>query len=222
MKKRRGTARKRRVLLLICAAAGLMVLAACCLLWNGARPDDPFDPALEGLVDVRTRTLAAPDQPTGTEQCYVLAKGKRIRQTAAFTPDDATVRLIPDGCVESYLDDARGVVANRLIRAAWTDEQGVSLPVPDRLLPLFSRLAELEHDLFHIRVFCTGEETFVFLMRNVNLWTPCALYYYNPVSETLTELFTWSSEEVVSLRIRNPALLRTVGAPAGGETAPLP
>ena len=60
---------------------------------------------------------------------------------------------------------------------------------------IFKKIALLEHDLLTVRIFDISGEYFVYVELNVNLWTPCSLYYYNQDSRELIQLFEFSNKE---------------------------
>jgi hypothetical protein len=82
------------------------------------------------------------------------------------------------------------------------------VPLNETHALIFHRIAELEHDLFGIRFIETGGQIFVFLKLNVNLWTPCCLYWYDCEADALVLLHEWDAEEVVGLRLRNITLAK--------------
>ena len=54
---------------------------------------------------------------------------------------------------------------------------------------------------------------FVYVEKNVNLWSPCALYYYDREAKRLTELYTWDDEKVVGIRMISADRLHALGQP---------
>ncbi|MBR3929823.1 MAG: hypothetical protein IKJ65_12580 [Clostridia bacterium] len=43
---------------------------------------------------------------------------------------------------------------------------------------------------------------------NVNLSSPCTLYYYNPEARSLAEIYEWNGEIVAAIKVLKPQLLK--------------
>ena len=200
--------------ILIAAAVinGLLVLGML-LAFRRSKPSlRAFDAAAEGLLEVRTEIVDR-DRHIGEQRSYILADGFRIMAGTDLEPDPATVYLVPYGCFESYIDHRQNKVLNRLIRVAVTDEKEVPCPAPDIMQDIFPAISELEHDLFTVQIFEDAGEYFVYVEKNVNLWSPCALYYYDREAKRLTELYTWDDEKVVGIRMISADRLHALGQP---------
>ena len=50
---------------------------------------------------------------------------------------------------------------------------------------------------------------FVYVELNVNLWTPCTLYYYAPRESRLYEVDRWDNMEVIGIHIRDMQRIAT-------------
>ena len=169
---------------------------------------DVFDPEKAGIVDVIVN--ASPSIMSNRKEAetryYSLASNGRIRLTEAFEPDAATTYTVPHGCFESYIDRDKNKVLRRLDHMALEDENQNQVPVSETQAKIFHRIAGLEHCMYGIRFIETGGQTFVYLELNVNLWTPCCLYWYNDEADALVLLHQWDAEEVIGLRLRNITL----------------
>lgn len=196
----------KRIVLFLAALALLMGLYM--VFYTRGYHYDEFDPEKEGIVDVIVNASASVmrNRKESEIRYYSLASGERIRLTAAFEPDTAATYTVPYGCFRSYID--RNKVLNRLDHMALEDENSNQIPVNDTQAKIFHRIAELEHSMFDIRLIETGGQTFVYLELNVNLWTPCCLYWYDCEADALVLLQKWDAEEVVGLRLRNIALAK--------------
>ncbi len=194
----------KRIVLLLCVVLLTLAVTGCT---TGHRYD-AFDPEKEGIVDVIViaRTSIMSNRKESETRYYSLASGERICLSEAFEPDAATVYTVPNACFESYIDRDRNKVLNRLDHIALEDEARNQVPVSEMHARIFHRIAELEHGMFGIRLIETGGQTFVYLELNVNLWTPCCLYWYNRDADALVLLHEWDDEEVIGLRLRNIAL----------------
>ena len=73
---------------------------------------------------------------------------------------------------------------------------------------IFAQIATLEHTLFDIRILDVSSEYFVFLKLNVNLHTPCELYYYNQQIGKLIELYSFNDRELLGLHVMSVERLK--------------
>ena len=55
---------------------------------------------------------------------------------------------------------------------------------------------------------CVSSEYFVFLKLNVNLHTPCELYYYNQQIGKLIELYSFNDRELLGLHVMSVERLK--------------
>ena len=125
-----------------------------------------------------------------------------------FTADEATVYYVPSECFDAYIDRAQNKVLNRLVSVAVTDGNGTPLEAPAVLPDIFAQIATLEHTLFDIRILDVSSEYFVFLKLNVNLHTPCELYYYNQQIGKLIELYSFNDRELLGLHVMSVERLK--------------
>ena len=132
---------------------------------------------------------------------YLLASKRRIHSCDPFTADEATVYYVPSECFDAYIDRAQNKVLNRLVSVTVTDESGNPCEAPAVLPDIFAQIATLEHTLFDIRILDVSGEYFVFLKLNVNLHTPCELYYYNQQLGKLIELYSFNDRELLGLHL---------------------
>ncbi len=200
---------KRRVILVIVACFACAVLIALTTIsCTGRYRYDDFDPEKEGIVDVivNARTSIMSNRKESETRYYSLATGERIRLTEAFEPDTVSTYTVPLGCFESYVDRDKNKVLNRLDHIALEDSNRYQVSVSETETKVFYKIAELEHDLMDIRFIEISEQIFVYLELNVNLWTPCCLYWYDRDVDALVLLHEWDAEEVVGLRLRNITL----------------
>lgn len=169
---------------------------------------DEFDPEKEGIIDVivNADTSIMSNRKEKEIRYYSLASNGRICLSAAFEPDTATTYTVPYGCFKSYADGNK--ILNHLDHMALEDKNRNQVPVSETQEKIFQRIAELEHSMLNIRFIETGGQTFVYLELNVNLWTPCCLYWYDCEADALVLLHEWDAEEVVGLRLRNITLAK--------------
>ncbi len=202
---------KRRRLLIILGVIVLLVLIALLIKsCTSSENFDDFDPEKEGIVDVLVNSY--PSFLSGREETetryYTLASDRRIRLADAFKPDAAKTYTVPRGCFESYIDRDKNKVLNRLDHMALLDANQYQVPVSEEQAKVFHKIAELEHDLLEIRFIETGGQIFVYIELNVNLWTPCDLYWYDLDTDSLVLLHEWDMQEVIGLRLRNISLAK--------------
>lgn len=196
---------KRIVLILIILAT---LLGLYMIFGTRGHRYDEFDPEKEGIVDVivHVDSSVMSNRKEKEIRYYSLASNGRICLTAAFEPDTATTYTVPYGCFKSYAD--RNKILNRLDHMALEDKNRNQVPVSETQAKIFQRIAELEHSIINIRFIETGGQTFVYLELNVNLWTPCCLYWYDCEADALVLLHEWDAEEVIGLHLRNITLAR--------------
>lgn len=115
---------------------------------------------------------------------------------------------VPSECFDAYIDRAQNKVLNRLVSVAVTDGNGTPLEAPAVLPDIFAQIATLEHTLFDIRILDVSSEYFVFLKLNVNLHTPCELYYYNQQIGKLIELYSFNDRELLGLHVMSVERLK--------------
>ncbi len=194
----------------ILAAPAALVFAAPALLYgamvlgeilpNHSRYTD-FDEA-EILVDVMTQTPYGANAKK-TVHYYSLASRKRIRETAPFDPDPMTVYTVPNPS-EIYKHHILEETETKMsfLRMGLTDEAGEYVPVTGELGAILMQLDAIDDWIMTIKIMDVRGVLFVYTELNVNLWTPCTLYRYDPNTRTLTELYTWDNKEPVGLRVR--------------------
>lgn len=161
----------------------------------------PFDVEKHGVVDVIVQDYR---DDGGEWMYYALSHDGRAQEVDPFEPDGMTViEVIPDS-LECYIDREQNKVLNRLAEVQVYDEHGKAVNSTDPLVDAIMRqAAKLEHNLFTIRIMKVGDAAFLYTELNVNWWTPCELYYYDPAADRLIELYTFDGKEVVGLRVRN-------------------
>ena len=173
-------------------------------------PLSRFDAASEGIVEVQTEIGVNGGKEEGERRNYVIA-ADRIMSSPDFAADPMTVYYVPWDCFESYIDHDQNKVLNRLIRIAVTDEREKPCDVPEAMRTIFPLIAGLEHDMMNIRIFDLSGEYFVDLETNVNLWSPCKLYYFDQETGTLQKLYTWDDERVLGIHILSADRLHGLG-----------
>lgn len=162
---------------------------------------DSFDIGSEGLICVKTQQIYQADDTETAPQYYAIADHERYKPCDPFEPDESTVYNVPLGCFCSYIDHEKNKVLNRLDHVAITDEHGNPLKPSQVINDIFKQVAALEHDLLKVRIIDISGEYFVYVELNVNLWTPCSLYYYNQENHELIRLYEFSDRETLELYI---------------------
>lgn len=186
--------------LLSVAAAVLVLLVVLDPFDSSDSAGDDFDPEAVGIVDVVLR-----DYNDGTIHFDCIGPDQTRRVVDAFISDAAEVVYAQPDCFESSAED--GKVLNRLVKIALTDASGnpaESSPIIDRI---FEKVSEIDHAVLKTYIFRIGEHHFPVVEPNVNLFSPCTLYYYDQSSDRLIELYTYDATEIIGLRVRNPELL---------------
>ena len=180
------------IFLILLLFLGLFFVAVSDLL---SFHEDDFDLS-EALVQVQVQTPRNYDSSDVEKPVnYLLASKRRIHSCDPFTADEA-------------IDRAQNKVLNRLVSVAVTDGNGTPLEAPAVLPDIFAQIATLEHTLFDIRILDVSSEYFVFLKLNVNLHTPCELYYYNQQIGKLIELYSFNNRELLGLHVMSVERLK--------------
>ena len=185
----------------------LLMLALCMLLTGCAHLPVPFNPETEGAVDVIVRSGE-------TLEYFAVSGDGRTQEAEPFESDEIIVCRVDADCFDTYKDideEGRGKFVNRLADVSIWDESGEPVPRTETLMRILQAASWLEHDLFNVRILRAGEAYFLYVQLNVNWWTPCTLYWYDPVRCGLVELCEFDSKETVGLRVRD--LSRLSGRP---------
>lgn len=184
----------------------LMLTILCCMMLTGCgrlMAYAPFDPETQGAVDVIVRDGDALGY-------YAVSGDGRVQETAAFVGDEIVVYEVDSDCFDTYraMDtEGRGEFVNRLADVRVWDAQGSPVPRTDVLMDILQAASWLEHDLLDVRILRAGEAYFLYAELNVNWWTPCTLYWYDPARKGLVELCEFDGRETVGLRVRDLSLL---------------
>ncbi|MBQ2954047.1 MAG: hypothetical protein IJE07_10965 [Clostridia bacterium] len=176
---------------------GLLLLSGCTAAVL------PFDPETQGAVDVIVRQGDA-------LQYYAVSGSGRVQETAAFEGDAITVYEVDSDCFDTYRaidEDGGSEFVNRLADVSIWDANGDPVPRTQTLMRVLQAASWLEHDLFTVRILRAGEAYFLYVELNVNWWTPCALFWYDPARNGLVELYEFDSRETIGLRVRDLSLL---------------
>ena len=153
-----------------------LLLTGC----SAIEPEILFDEATEGIVCVILQ-----DYNDGTIHYDAIDPGEQRQETAPFQSDP--VEILTAGLVDSSL----------------CDENGDPVEVTGDLLHIFELCSAQEREIQKMRILRQGEHLFVTLEWSVNFWDPHSVYYYDPVSDQLDELFTYDATQVVGLKILN-------------------
>lgn len=189
----------------------LCALFLCGLLTGCGHGYDEFDPESEGVVDVivNARESWMSDRSEDEIRYYALASNKRIRLTEAFESDPMTVYTVPLNCFIEYKSPSKkNRILHQIRQMELLEADGNQVSVSEEKARVFRRIEELEHGFLRIRIIDAAGQTFVCIELNVNLWTPCDFYWYDPDADALVLLHTWDDEEVIGLHVRDMARAR--------------
>ena len=179
----KGDERMRRLLLLMTLFLLAFLLTGC----TAARPS--FDPETEGTVDV----IVCEDD----RLLYYAATGDgRMQQIDAFTGDDINVYHAEGYHVQVF--DENGDVAVQLF-----DEDGMPVENTPEMEAVLRAAGTIDHWIMQCRVLQAGEAWFLYVELNVNLWSPCELYWYDPARDGLVEIVRLDGKKTVGLRVRD-------------------
>ena len=160
-----------------------------------------FNVSTAGLIQVITDRAYSVHDNEPDKLNYVIGTGERVMQCDLFDPDPCIVYNVPNGCFVSYIDSNENKVLNRLEHIAVEDKDNNPCEMPDGMNGIFSQIACLEHDLMTIRIFDLDGERFVYVEMNVNLITPCSLFYYNKINDRLIKLYTFENRMIQGIHI---------------------
>ena len=185
-------------MLLTGGVCGLLVISE---LFPAKPRYDVFDDS-EILIEVMTQTPYGKEEDKAVHY-FALADGQRIRETAPFAPEPMTVYAVP-GPSEVSVQQIRQNADKKasLTTLGMEDEDGNTVPLTEDFTAILKRLDEIDHWVMTAKIMEVQGRLFVYTELNVNLWTPCTLYQYDPDSGQLTELYTWDNQEPVGLRLR--------------------
>ena len=184
----------KRGAVLLTLLAVMVTLCGCALPVSGAvvremnRELNAFDPVAEGLVEVRT----VPEGSGSAAYC-TLASGKRIMETGEFSPDE--MRFFT---VDSFSWPVNG---NDSVRVR--DEEGREAPMTREIDAICRAMREIGHSVIQCRVFYAGDECFVSVMLNVNLWTPYRFYWFSRESGRLILLYVFANRDADAIHVLN-------------------
>ena len=101
-----------------------------------------------------------------------------------------------------------GKVVNHTNTVRILDENREEVEVTQEFDDIVHLAAQIDHDVMVLKILKTEAHTFVYTELNVNLRTPCTLYYYNPETRSLAQLHEWDDEKVTLIKVVNPELLK--------------
>lgn len=174
----------------------LASLLTISLLGCSLPAEDEFDIETQGIVEVILR-----DYNDGTIHFDCVGPNKTRRETAEFASETSEILFAASDCFETSVEENR--VMNRLVHVALTDSDGnpaKSTPVIDRI---FEKAAGIPHGILKMYILRQGEHHFVVAELNVNMFSPCKLFYFDQKRDQLTELYSYDATEVIGLRVRN-------------------
>lgn len=192
-----------RISLSICLTAFCIFHLCSC---SFSEDYDEFDENTEGIVDVKTIVDYYGDNKENSY--YSLAAGNRIKVIKPFDGDEIEIYTADSSCFEAYIDRKKNKVLNKLVEESLTDKHDNEVKITPVLKDMFKQISKLEHDLMVVQILKDGDEYFAYVELNVNLWTPCTLYYYNKDTSELVELYEFDNERVTDLKIRNLDLIK--------------
>ncbi len=151
------------------------------------------------------KTITSQNESSKTDYSIVYDNGN-VGKTGEFEPDDVTILFVENGDFKSSMDD--GKITVMLDSTELTDEYGNVVEADETLVALMNSVADnAEHDIFDVKIIIDGDRYFVFEKHNVNLWTPCVLYEYDPAALKLTELYKWDDVELKGIALCGSAVI---------------
>ena len=143
---------------------------------------------------------------SSTADYSIVYDNKKVGKTSEFEQDDATILFVENGDFISSMDDGKITVS--LDKTDLTDVEGNTVEADETLTTIMQHVADhAEHDIFDVKIIIDGDRSFVFEKHNVNLWTPCVLYEYDPADSKLTELYKWDDVELTGIALCGSAVI---------------
>ena len=153
----------------------------------------------DGVIQVNTNRPYSVHDNEPDEISFTIAMGQRVIKTKPISPDFWKVYNVPSDCFDSYISSNR--VLNRLVYRALFDEDNNPCEITETMYEIFEQIALLEHNLMVIKVYDVGGEIFVYIVLNVNLITPCYLYYFNQSTHKLIEMASFENRAIQGIHI---------------------
>lgn len=182
----------------------LSLLTLCLLNLSGCQ-SSLTEKNKESVIEIQTQDYGwVYDSEKSYDTCYYsLYSNKKLKETEPFVADKTEVFTASRDCFSSYIDKRKNKVLNHLIHTELTDKNGNKVEITPIISSIFEETAKLEHDIMRMEIIKDKEEYFVFVSLNVNLWTPCTLYYFNQNFSKLIELYTFDYEIVTGIKIND-------------------
>ncbi len=157
----------------------------------------------EGYFDVVVQELKSGPQYAEERLYYSVSANGKTRQIEGFSADGA------ERFITNHYEHEQGQINYLTDRSIYRDDNADDIPDGEavEMLPVFENILELieqtetEHWIMQARILRVGEEYFVCVDQNVNLWTPYVLYYYSAEHNALYELVTLSNMDIVDIRL---------------------
>lgn len=163
-----------------------------------------FNPETKGIVKVVTECDGGIWKEEG-KFIYTIAHHNRIQASDPFEADKMDV-YNASSCLSSSVEN--GKVVNHINTVRILDENREEVEVTQEFDDIVHLAAQIDHDVMVLKILKTEAHTFVYTELNVNLRTPCTLYYYNPETRSLAQLHEWDDEKVTLIKVINPELLK--------------
>lgn len=173
--------------------AGALVLAGllcAAVLWT-RQGRETASPPSASVADVIMH-----DREEDEDRYYAVYVDRKAKKMDPFASDDLTVYTADAGCFESYIEG--NTVRNRPGNGILYDEAGERVENTPELSRILDRIAELEHNLYEVKLIQDGDRWFVFVKLNVNWSDPCDLYVYDGA---LRKLYRFDNVDFVGLRL---------------------
>ena len=170
----------------------IWVSVACVLVWTL-------------IIRVNTTLLARPvlkvivsELSTGEVKYQAVYDNKKVRDIEEFDPEEIEVYELDRHDIQSEIVD--GHIANELRYTDLTDQNGNKVEADDTMKRMMQKIADItDHAIFETKLIKHKDDYYAFVMLNVNLWTPCILYRYDPKKNSLKKLHTWDDCEVTGI-----------------------
>ncbi|MBO4452848.1 MAG: hypothetical protein J5793_02830 [Clostridia bacterium] len=151
------------------------------------------------------------DGPEPETKFWAIASGGRTKKCDPVTFAETGVFEVPFDCLQIPESNGSGY-GTHFLRIALTGKDGRNIEPDGTLLEILGEVDKIEHAFLAVKIFRCGEDHFVFVELNVNMWDPCEVYYYRADTKTLYDLYVFDGEQVKNVAVVSPERLHRIGS----------
>jgi preprotein translocase subunit SecF len=185
--------KKSKVMILVIVLFVLAIIAF--LIIDGYNYSYNFNNATK-VIDVIVK-----DEDTEKLSYYTIYDDQRTKEIDKFEVENNIIYSLND-CLDSYIDHKQNKVLNNLTvdKCKIVDEKGNEITPDHEMINIMTLVAQLEHEIFDIKVFNVNDKYYVMTELNVNWWSPYELYSYDKINNKLNLIYEFDGEEVIGIK----------------------